>query len=261
MSYHIREFSSDLYIHNELNFVPHSHIHRHVELVYLTKGAFTAILDNKEYQVKAGDLFVVFPYQIHYYYSDKKAEGYIAVFSSGLHPKLKSVFRKKTPFIPILHDNELPSDIADNFKKTHDNYKECSFYSTLVSDACLLEIIGETLPLLSYNDNNADHDTVKQILIYCMENYTNTINLKTLSHKFCLSESYISRIFHERMHTSYIDFINKLRVSHACNLLEKGSNITEIAFVSGFSSISTFNRAFLKHMKMAPRDYIKINQS
>jgi AraC-like DNA-binding protein len=48
-----------------------------------------------------------------------------------------------------------------------------------------------------------------------------------------------------------------MRVGHACQQLEKGCNITEIAFSSGFSSISTFNRAFLKHMGTSPREYIK----
>ena len=40
----------------------------------------------------------------------------------------------------------------------------------------------------------------------------------------------------------FTDFINRLRIEHACNLLERGSNITDIAFSSGFSSIRTFNR-------------------
>ena len=39
--------------------------------------------------------------------------------------------------------------------------------------------------------------------------------------------------------------------------LIKGSSITDIAYVSGFSSVRTFNRAFLKHLDMTPRDYIK----
>ena len=185
-------------------------------------------------------------------------EGYIVVFSPDLHKKLKSIFRKKTPINPVLHGQQLPSDITELFSKTCEYYRHDSFFSTLVSDACLLEILGQTLPLLSFKDNTADHDTVKQILIYCMENYTTPITLEVLSQKFCLSQPYISRIFHERMHTSYIDFINKLRVEHACSLLEKGSNITEIAYASGFASISTFNRAFLKHMSVSPREYIKL---
>ena len=47
---------------------------------------------------------------------------------------------------------------------------------------------------------------------------------------------------------------------NARKMLEKGTNITEIAFSSGFASIRTFNRAFQKHLGMTPREYMKTNK-
>ena len=61
--------------------------------------------------------------------------------------------------------------------------------------------------------------------------------------------------------SNFVDFINSLRVEHACTLLEQGCNITEIAFSSGFSSIRTFNRVFAQNMNMAPRDYIRYKEN
>ena len=63
------------------------------------------------------------------------------------------------------------------------------------------------------------------------------------------------------MNIGFADFVNSLRIEHACNLLEKGSNITEIAFSSGFSSIRTFNRVFLQTLGMTPRDYIRSKET
>ena len=62
------------------------------------------------------------------------------------------------------------------------------------------------------------------------------------------------------MNISFTDFVNGLRIEHACSLLENDTNITETAFSSGFSSIRTFNRAFAKSMGMSPREYIKRQQ-
>ena len=59
------------------------------------------------------------------------------------------------------------------------------------------------------------------------------------------------------MGISYKDFINSLRVEHACKLLTKDISVTEVAYASGFTTIRTFNRAFLKHVGMTPRDYAK----
>ena len=76
-----------------------------------------------------------------------------------------------------------------------------------------------------------------------------------------LNKYYISHIFNERLNISFTDFINSLRIEHACSLLERGANITEVALSSGFSSVRTFNRVFLQTLNTTPRDYLKAKES
>ena len=102
-----------------------------------------------------------------------------------------------------------------------------------------------------------DYDNVKKLLVYCSENYTEPLDLETVSQELHLSKFYISHIFSNKFHVSFTDFINTLRVEHACNHLKKGANITDVALSSGFTSIRTFNRVFMNQMKMTPREYIK----
>lgn len=119
-------------------------------------------------------------------------------------------------------------------------------------------IFWDCIPLtMMLVDSPGDQDTIKNVLKYCMEKYTEPLSLELLSRKLNLNKCYISHIFRERMNMSYKEFINNLRVENACSLLEKNSSITDIAYASGFSSVRTFNRAFLKHLDMTPRDYIK----
>ena len=59
------------------------------------------------------------------------------------------------------------------------------------------------------------------------------------------------------MGIGFSDFINTLRVEHACELLEKGRSITDVAFASGFSSIRSFNRLFSRNMGMTPTEFIR----
>ena len=106
-------------------------------------------------------------------------------------------------------------------------------------------------------DAPTDHDSIKNVLTYCSEHYTEPLTLEILSRELHLNKYYISHIFKERMNIGFSDFVNSLRIEHACNLLEKGSNITDIAFASGFSSIRTFNRVFVQNTGMTPRDYIR----
>lgn len=106
-------------------------------------------------------------------------------------------------------------------------------------------------------DKPGDQDTIKRILSYCIENYTKPLTLEYLAKELYLNKYYISHIFSERLNIHYKDFITQLRLVHACELLKKNVSVTETAYASGFSSMKTFNRTFLKYMKMSPREYAK----
>lgn len=64
-------------------------------------------------------------------------------------------------------------------------------------------------------------------------------------------------MFRQRLNTSFKDFVNQLRLEAACELLKKGTSMTESAYASGFSSVRTFNRVFSNYMNMSPREYAK----
>ena len=53
-----------------------------------------------------------------------------------------------------------------------------------------------------------------------------------------------------------IDHLHNLRVSKARKMLtDTYASITDIAFESGFSSLRTFNRVFVKYTGKTPSDY------
>jgi AraC-like DNA-binding protein len=59
-----------------------------------------------------------------------------------------------------------------------------------------------------------------------------------------------------RIKINFCSYINILRVNEACSLLQQSDkSIIEIAEESGFSSLRTFNRAFLRHVGISPREY------
>lgn len=237
--------------------MPISHIHSHVELVYLKKGTSVAVSDNKKYLLEAGDLFLSFPNQIHFYHDKTPVEGYLIIFTPELFQELKEVFLTKIPDYPILHRRQLPPDASESMEKICQKLKNAGLYDRIAARGYLLALLGEVLPVMTLFENFGDQDTIKNILKYCMENYTEPLSLESLAEALHLNKYYISHIFNERMNISYKGFINNLRVEHACSMLERDANITDIAYACGFSSVRTFNRAFLKYMETTPRDYIK----
>lgn len=257
MSYQIEIRKHALGIRKIYGLLPKPHIHSEVEIIYLTKGKTIAVLNNQKHKVESGDLLISFPNQIHYYEDQEPTEGYLIIFSVELYKELKEVLQTKVPTNPILHADQLPLDIENRMDNMYQKKKSEMFYEEVVTKGLLMVLMGEILSELEFIDNPGETDSISRILKYCVENYKQPIDLEIMSKDLYMSKYHISHLFHERMKMSYRDFINQLRIEYACELLNKGRSITEIAYTSGFSSTRTFNRAFLKHKETTPREYMK----
>ncbi len=71
-----------------------------------------------------------------------------------------------------------------------------------------------------------------------------------------LSRAAFNRNFRQATGTTLVDYVNDLRIGHACRMLaESPKPITEICFESGFSNLSNFNRCFLRRRGMPPSKF------
>ena len=53
---------------------PLPHLHKELELIYVRRGASKAVVNNKSYDLTSGDIFLTFPYQVHYYPDSEDGE-------------------------------------------------------------------------------------------------------------------------------------------------------------------------------------------
>ena len=75
-----------------------------------------------------------------------------------------------------------------------------------------------------------------------------------------ISKYYISHLFSHKLNMRFNDYINSLRISDACRYLRHDTrSITEISELVGFSTLRTFNRAFIKQIGVTPSQYRKSN--
>lgn len=83
------------------------------------------------------------------------------------------------------------------------------------------------------------------------------LTLSDLARSIGTNRSYLSEYFNHECNTSFSDYVNNLRLSYAENLMisNRETSIVEIAYASGFNSISTFRRAFVKKFGLTPSQY------
>ena len=95
-----------------------------------------------------------------------------------------------------------------------------------------------------------------------IQDYVDTnfsLSLKDISQELDLHPAYVSRAFSKYFdNLSFGEYIRKLRIEKAVQLLETtGMSLTEIAYLTGFSDQSHFNRIFKKHLGVQPSVYRK----
>lgn len=99
-------------------------------------------------------------------------------------------------------------------------------------------------------------------LEYIDTHYKEDITLSALSRLLNLNESYFCRLFKQATNTSFVQYLNYVRVCKAEQLLcTTDMNISEICYAVGFSNASYFNRIFKKFKSCSPGFYKKIKYS
>ena len=105
---------------------------------------------------------------------------------------------------------------------------------------------------------------IAQQLEACMNEHKLYLNpkltLQEVSAAIGTNRTYLSDYLNSVLNTTFYEYVNKLRVRAACELiesmtLEKKRSMLEISELSGFNSISTFNRSFIKIMGQTPSGY------
>lgn len=110
--------------------------------------------------------------------------------------------------------------------------------------------------------NTEDNDIcmARQIIDYINNNITDSmLSLKNLSDKFNLSASSISKMFKENMGINFYDYICRIRMDKAKEMLcIKKYSIPKIAKAVGYENDYSFKRAFVRYEGVKPEEYRKI---
>lgn len=111
-------------------------------------------------------------------------------------------------------------------------------------------------------DMSSQYDSrrVTRIMKYLNANYNRDITLEEIASVVNMSIPTFSRFIRQRTGKSFVNCLNDIRISVVSKRLieEPTRTVSEIAFESGFSNLSNFNRVFKKKKGMTPQEYRSI---
>jgi AraC-like DNA-binding protein len=248
------------------------HWHNEFEILYIKKGIGRFYIDSYEYRIKEGEYLFVNGGSIHSGEElIRRTIGYAIVFDLGILYSEEPDYCKYEYFIPLINkkiyipnlinDDKIRRDIEDII----DAFIKKSYGYELFIKSLLFDIFGR---LFRYYIQPAKTDgrlgykleRIKDVLNYINKNYNKDLTLEELSKEVDMSKFYLCRLFKENLKMSPVEYINKVRVERAIELLRNTDmSISEIALECGFNNISYFIKVFKRHMQITPLKFRKQN--
>lgn len=101
-------------------------------------------------------------------------------------------------------------------------------------------------------------ERMQKVLQYSIQHLNEEIKLEEVAKIANLSLSQFCRYFKLHTRKTYIQYLNELRIEHACSLLRKKDlSIAQVCYETGFQNLSHFNRQFLKIKRITPSAFRK----
>ena len=105
-------------------------------------------------------------------------------------------------------------------------------------------------------DDAAGTDQVNSLLNRITRDYAQPLSAADLAAELGMSESRFSRFFRRATGNTFTDFVNRIRVNRAGQLLmETDRLVTHICYEVGFNNVANFNRRFLEIKGLTPTEF------
>ena len=139
-------------------------------------------------------------------------------------------------------------------KNTEPKDEEFMLDTARIIESFILSVLKEErLPLKPLP---GQHWAISEIELYLSTHFRQKITLKEVAKLYFLNEKYAGRLFLKQTGKTFNSYLSDLRLSSATELLKSTEkSVIDIAFESGFNSISYFNRIFMERFGKSPTAY------
>lgn len=163
---------------------------------------------------------------------------------------------------------ETVNDIRRNFIRRGKQVSWGLNMPPLLDDLYSIEAVGaaeckwviDVIDGLRQAVDSPEDSAARVIKLYIKEHLSEQISLNILAEQVSLTPSYVSAKFKQETGMSYTEYLMRVRINHAKELLAHSRDkISEIALACGFSDNRHFSRIFARRTGMTPSQFREIH--
>jgi len=250
------------------------HCHDYFEFYLHIRGGEYMGVDNRLFQLKPNQFFVLPPFSMHGLSCTREMRNYERAYLN-LAPEVlrvlgcgqidpESLFRQHTSdsvctyqlsdedakaFVSCVHR------IRDNSPRKNDPFERYGDYALMMN---LLNVVCRTMRRTSPVEGEFfGSSIIREILDYINNHYTQPIRMENLARSFGVSVSWLSHEFARFTNRSVYDYVLYRRVMLARQQIMGDASLNDIAYQCGFNDYSNFLRSFTRIVGMSPSHYRK----
>jgi len=252
------------------------HFHHLCELVWIEESYGKRIIGDNVDNFSEGDLVLMSPDLPHIWQNDpvffQKKKGYrsratviyfpddfltnLSDESSVIKP-MQELVRKAKRGIRFL--GETHHQVTSMLR----TMEQSAGLKKIILFLSLIEVLAESkeyelLASVSYKNIYDEKDTgrINAVYQFLISNFHRDVSLEEVSAVSNMSPTAFCRFFKSRTQKSFVQFLNEIRVGHACKLLQNHDySIADVCYESGFNNLANFNKFFRQLKGQTPTEY------
>lgn len=246
------------------------HYHSEIELVYIESGNGKRHIGNHISYFTEGELLMIGSNLPHYGYKDR----FTSMSKENVirfDPKILEHMLRDIPEIYKIKDLIERSKHGLSFhgktkKRIGTMTNDMAIQSHFEQFLSLLRILKELAETSEFRILNAaqitlhssmqDHERMGILYRHVTEHFRSNITLSDMSQLTNMTIPSFCRFFKKQTGKTFTQFVNEIRITHACKLLSETSrSISDICFDCGFNNFAHFNKQFKKGTEQNPSQY------
>lgn len=249
------------------------HWHPFVELLLCLENGNEVTINFNHYKVGINDLIILYPGDLHSIHNVSADSFLIVQFPLSLLSNIMET-DSMLPTLsqcPVLKYNPKNAEydklilifkniFESNPQPAERPFQEIPTYIKLLHFFYLYgQIMLQSIPNEVESHNIAQYKSAKlmaEACLYISQNCSDALTLEGVAHHIGISKSYFSHLFKDYTKMTFVDFLTRERIKKSESLfLGSRKKIIDIAFECGFTSMSSFNRAFKKIKGLSPTEF------
>ena len=244
------------------------HMHEETELILITEGQGTVMIGDYVGPYKPGDVFFIASYLPHWFRKDQPnmiGSVIAAQFKPSIlgdaflqNPEMRLINKLLKKKDGLMLKQKLSADTAKLLREMEEA-KGFKRIAQLLNALQTISISKQTQVLTqNFTDTGKSDPAIERIIDYSFQHYLEPITLQEIADEVAMTIPTFCRFFKKNIKKTYFEFLQELRINHACNLLKNTNKpILTICYESGYNSWAHFSQKFKMIKQVSPNQYRK----